>query len=179
MAKYSEPIPNFRIFAPSKITDEPLATILPAALSGLSKGLYSFLCALATPRSHRSLRSRRNDGCRPCGGERGIWAAGRAMGLHGTVRAAHIPFLRSGTPHRHSATPPAVRGHGQPQPCGGISNNTYAMTKLSHLLRQRKGLRNGSKLLWLKVLLLRFECMAERGPDGFEISVAFSVCLLC
>ena len=56
---------------------------------------------------------------------------------------------------------------------------THPHYALLHLLRQRKGLRNGSKLLWFTVLLLRFECMAERGPAGFEISVAESVCLLC
>ena len=47
-----------------------------------------------------------------------------------------------------------------------------------HLLRQRKGLRNRTILLWLKILQLRFECMAERGPDGFEISPSIELCLL-
>ena len=34
-----------------------------------------------------------------------------------------------------------------------------------HVLRQRKGLRNGPILLWLTVLQQRFEHLAKRGPD--------------
>ena len=47
-----------------------------------------------------------------------------------------------------------------------------------HVLRKREGCRNRLKLLWLTVLQLRFECVAERGPDECEISVDESVCLL-
>ena len=48
-----------------------------------------------------------------------------------------------------------------------------------HLLRQRKRPRNRPKLLWVTVLQQRFECVVERGPDGFEISGAEPVCVLC
>jgi len=37
--------------------------------------------------------------------------------------------------HRHSATLPSVPGHGTPQPCGGISDDTHTVTGLSPLLR--------------------------------------------
>ena len=48
-----------------------------------------------------------------------------------------------------------------------------------HLLRQRTRLRNRPILLWLKILLLRPEHLAERGPDGSQISFAEPVCVLC
>ena len=49
---------------------------------------------------------------------------------------------------------------------------------LLHLLRKRKGFRNGLFLLWVKVLQQRFEHLAERGSDEWEISVFESVCVL-
>ncbi len=47
-----------------------------------------------------------------------------------------------------------------------------------HLLRQRKGLRNRPKLLWLTVLQQRFGHLVERGPAKRQISFAESACLL-
>ena len=49
---------------------------------------------------------------------------------------------------------------------------------LLHLLRKRKGRRNGPNLLWRTLLQLGFECMAQRGSDEWEISVDFSIRLL-
>ncbi len=54
-----------------------------------------------------------------------------------------------------------------PPPCG-----------VSHLLRKRTRCRNRLKLLWLTILFLRFEHLVQRRPDGFEISVNFTVRLL-
>ena len=34
-------------------------------------------------------------------------------------------------PHRHSATPPAIPGHGRPRPCGGTSNRTSNMLPIT------------------------------------------------
>ena len=47
-----------------------------------------------------------------------------------------------------------------------------------HVLRQRKGPRDRPILLRLTLLQQRFECVAERGSDGFEISVAFALYVL-
>ena len=76
---------------------------------------------------------------------------------------------------RHSATPQHVRGHGRPQPCGGISNKTASTLVFTihhssfiivfHLLRQRTRPRNRPILLRLTVLQLRFEHLVERGSD--------------
>ena len=66
------------------------------------------------------------------------------------------------------------------EPAYYIFNNALAIFLCGHLhlLRQRKGLRNGSILLWLTVLQQQLEHLAERGSDGGEISVNFTLRIL-
>ena len=56
--------------------------------------------------------------------------------------------------------------------------STFNSPLLSHLLRKRTRCGNRLILLWSKVLLLRFEHLAQRRSAGCEISVFEPVCLL-
>ena len=47
-----------------------------------------------------------------------------------------------------------------------------------YLLRERERLGNLAILLWRTLLHQRFEHLAQRGPDGGEISFAQPVCVL-
>ena len=115
-------------------------------------------------RFRHSLRSRQNDGCRPYGGKRGIWAAGSAVGLRGAVRAAHIPFpCRNGAyvipPHPNMSVATADRNRVAESPTKPPTHS-YSLFIIHHssffivfhLLRQRTRPRNRPILLWLTVL---------------------------
>ena len=113
-----------------------------------------------------------------------LYRALQTYGLRARTVATHC--LPTTIPP-HSQPSPATADHNRvaefPTKPPACSQSLFIIHHLSfiivlHLLRQRKGLRNGLILLWFKVLQQRFEHLAERGPAGGEISPSIELCLL-